>query len=109
MLCLVPVSLHDAVPYAQAHNLVITVMQSLWQRALCQFCATRGRSGLPPALHSHPADAEDIIPVTHITRFSEMFHRVLFSFLIVTGIAFSRTQALDCQLIIGFILICVEY
>ena len=64
---------------------------------------------VPACLHSHPADAEDIIPVTHITRFSEMFHRVLFSFLIVTGIAFSRTQALYCQLIIGFILICVEY
>ena len=37
---------------------------------------------VPACLHSHPADAEDIIPVTHITRFSEMFHRVLFSFLI---------------------------
>ena len=49
---------------------------------------------VPACLHSQRADAEDIIPVTHITRFSEMFHRVLFSFLIVTGIAFSRTQAL---------------
>ena len=66
---------------------------------------------VPACLHSHPADAEDIIPVTHITRFSEVFHRVLFSFLIVTGIALSRTQALYCQLIIaiGHILICVEY